>query len=275
MKTNPLKSVAWKTAVLGMGPVLAGAMIMSGPAQAAHHEKASAAVDIAQTRAALASAPGRSDADKERDAGRKPSEVLHFLGLKPGDTAFDVLASGGWYSEALSIAVGPEGKVYAQNPAVLLQMRDGANDKALTARLADNRLPNVVRLDEEMTALSIPPNSVDVAITGLNLHDVYNSFGEQATIGFLTAVKATLKPGGVFGVIDHVGKPGADNTPLHRMDPALAVRAAEAAGFMVEQGTMLANPQDDHTGNVFGPDLRGKTDRFVLKLTKPKPGKDQ
>ncbi len=269
MKIIPSKSVAWKIAVLGLGTAMSSAMMVPASVHAAHHATAGAAVDVAKTQAALASAPARSDADKARDAGRKPAEVLHFLGLKPGDTAFDVLASGGWYSEALSIAVGPKGKVYAQNPAVLLQMREGANDKALTARLADNRLPNVVRLDEEMTALSIPPNSVDVAITGLNLHDVYNSFGEQATIGFLTAVKATLKPGGVFGVIDHVGKPDADNTPLHRMDPALAIKAAESAGFTVEQGTMLANPEDDHTGNVFGPDLRGKTDRFVLKLTKP------
>jgi len=250
---------------------LAPALMLSAQAQANHHAASeSAAIDVAKTQAALAAAPGRSDADKARDAGRKPAEVLNYLGLKSGDTAFDVLASGGWYTEAMSVAVGPKGKVYAQNPAVLLQMRDGANDKALTARLADGRLANVVRLDEEITALSVAPNSVDVAITGFNIHDIYNSFGEQATVGFLTAIKATLKPGGVFGVIDHVGNADGDNKALHRMDPALAIKAAEAAGFAVEQGTVLANADDDHTGNVFAPNLRGKTDRFVLKLTKPK-----
>ena len=249
---------------------LATTALLPIQALANHHAKSEAKViDVAATQAALTGAASRSDADKARDAGRKPAEVLNFLGLKAGDTAFDVLASGGWYTEAMSIAVGPKGKVYAQNPAILLQLREGANDKALTARLADDRLANVVRLDEEITALSIAPGSVDIAITGLNLHDIYNSYGEQAAVGFLTAVKATLKPGGVFGVIDHVGNPGGDNNALHRMETALAVKAAESAGFTVEQGTMLANPADDHTGNVFGPDLRGKTDRIVLKLTKP------
>jgi len=220
--------------------------------------------------AATFTSTGRSDKDKARDEGRKPAQVLNFLGVKSGDTVFDILAAGGWYTEVLSVAVGAEGKVYSQNTAFLLKMRDGANDKALTARLAGDRLPNVVRLDEELTALSIAPGSVDFAITALNFHDVYNGFGPEATQGFLTVIKGTLKPGGILGIIDHVGHPGGDNKALHRMDTALAIKAAEAAGFVVEgQGKMLANSADGHTTGVFGPDMRGKTDRFVLKLRKP------
>ncbi len=45
--------------------------------------------------------------------------------------------------------------------------------------------------------------------------------------------------------------------------------ALEDAGFVVEaEGDVLAHPEDDHTQMVFGP-IRGKTDRFVLKLRKP------
>ena len=89
--------------------------------------------------AQLAAAPGRSDEDKARDAQRKPAQVLAFLGLKPGDTALDVWAAGGWYTEVLSIAVGPTGHVYSQNPPMVLQFRDGAYDKALAERLAGER----------------------------------------------------------------------------------------------------------------------------------------
>ena len=68
----------------------------------------------------LANAPNRSDDDKVRDAQRKPDQVLTFLGLRSGDTVLDIWSSGGWYTEVLSIVVGPEGKVLSQNsPAVL------------------------------------------------------------------------------------------------------------------------------------------------------------
>ncbi len=219
---------------------------------------------------ALATAASRSDEDKARDAGRKPAEVLAYLGLKSGDTAADFIASGGWYTEVLSLAVGPDGTVYAQNSEAALALRDRAYDKELTARLDGDRLPNVVRKDEELTALTIPAGSVDVALTGLNFHDVYNSYGPDAAVGFLSAIRATLKPGGVLGVIDHAGVPGADNNELHRIDPALAVASAEAAGFVIEENrNILASATDDHTKNVFDPAVRGQTDRFILKLTNP------
>ncbi|MEO9633414.1 MAG: methyltransferase [Parasphingorhabdus sp.] len=241
------------------------------PALANHHEtKGMATIDVAAVNAALAAAEGRSDEDKARDAGRKPAEVLAFLNLKPGDTVLDLIASGGWYSVAAAIATGPEGKVYAQNPAAALQLRDGAYETEISARLAANALPQIERLNSEMTDLGVQDGMVDVAITVLNFHDVYNNFGAPAATGMLMAIKTKLKPGGVLGVIDHVGAPDGDNNATHRIDPALAVAAAEAAGFAVERNDeLLAGTNDDYSKNVFRPDTRGKTDRFILKLTKP------
>ncbi len=243
------------------------------PLLAKHHEAGEmnemTTIDVAATNAALTAADGRSDEDKARDAGRKPAEILHYLGLKPGDTVLDLIASGGWYSVAAAIATGSEGKVYAQNPAAALQLRDGAYETEITARLAANDLPQIERLNREVADLGVPDNSVDVAITALNFHDVYNSYGAAAATGMLLAVKAKLKPGGTFGVIDHVGDPDGDNTATHRIDPALAMAAAEAAGFTVERDDeLLAGEGDDHGKNVFDPAVRGKTDRFILKLTK-------
>ena len=210
----------------------------------------------------------RPQADVARDAGRKPFAVLDFLGVEPGMTTMDVLAAGGYYTEALSEAVGDDGIVYAQNFAMMLRFGKGRNDRALTDRLAHNRLSNVRRLDREFDDLGLVRGSVDVAITALNLHDIYNRSPEGAQ-GMLQVIYGVLKPGGVLGIIDHVGNKGADNAKLHRMDPALAIAAAEAAGFTVERSELLVNSDDDHTQSPFATGIRGNTDRFLLKLTKP------
>lgn len=225
--------------------------------------------DVATAPAVALAAGERPAADLARDAGRKPAEVIAFLGVEPGMTALDLLASGGYYTEVLSVAVGPTGRVYAQNVEYLLKLRDGMYDKELTARLADNRLPNVVRLDRELADLDLEAGSVDVVMTALNYHDIANSRGPEAAAGFLATAHALLKPGGVLGLIDHNGRAGQDNKEVHRIPLDDVIRAVEAAGFEVEaQGDMLRNPADDLSQNVFKPGIRGQTDRFVLRLRK-------
>lgn len=228
------------------------------------------AADAAAVAAALEAAD-RPEADRERDAGRKPAEVIAFLGVEPGATALDLIAAGGYYTEVLSAAVGPDGVVYAQNTAYVLQIRDGANDKALSARLAGGRLPNVERLDREIADLGLEPGSVDVAMTALNFHDIYNTGGAEAADGFLAAVYRVLKPGGVLGIVDHAGKAGADNAALHRIEESLVEAAVERSGFELEaRSDVLRNPDDDRSQNVFTPGLRGRTDRFAMRLRKPR-----
>jgi len=212
----------------------------------------------------------RPAADTVRDAGRKPIKVLHFLGLQEGAVVMDVMASSGYYTEVLAHAVGSQGTVYAQNSPMMLKYRDGFYDKALTQRLKDGRLANVVRLDRDMTDLGIPLASVDLAITALNFHDIYNSAGEDAALQFMSQVYGALKPGGVFGVIDHVGNPDGDNNRLHRMDETVMRALIARSEFQLDEpGNFLRNPKDDHTGGVFAPDLRGNTDRFLFRLRKP------
>lgn len=216
-------------------------------------------------------AAGRPEADKKRDGDRKPVEVIAFLGVAPGMTVVDLIAAGGYYTEVLSAAVGSEGRVYAQNNAYVLKMRDGANDKAMTRRLEGERLPNVVRLDREVRELGLAPGSVDLAFTALNFHDIYNGRGREAAADFLGTVYRILEPGGVLGLIDHAGNPGRDNEKLHRIEEGKVREAAQAAGFEVEASSdVLRHLDDDRSSNVFAPGLRGKTDRFVLRLRKPR-----
>ena len=215
-------------------------------------------------------AADRDPTDKARDAGRKPADVLNFLGVEPGMRALDVIAASGYYTEVLSIAVGSEGRVFAQNPLFVLKFRDGANDKALSQRLANNRLSNVRRIDGDINALGIERGSVDLAITALNFHDIYNREGKEAAVNFSKAVMNLLKPGGVFGVIDHEGSEDANNADLHRMQSALAIDALESAGYQIQATSdLLRNPNDDLSQMVFAPEIRGWTDRFLIKAVKP------
>ncbi len=223
------------------------------------------AIEPAKLTQALASSD-RSDADKELDAGRKPVQVLDYLGLEEGMTAMDVMAGGGWYTEVLSRAVGPNGKVLMQNsPASLAR---GTTEETVTARLS-GRLNNVERVNRDLNDLGVAADSVDFIITNLNFHDVYNGNPEAAQ-GMLASLKAVLKPGGTMAIIDHIGNPGADNAALHRMPKQDAVNAARQAGFTIvdSDSQVLHSPNDDHTLSPFAESLNRNTDRFILKLTK-------
>ncbi len=223
----------------------------------------------ADLRTMLAS-DSRSEADRARDAGRKPADVVEFLGIESGMRVIDIIAAGGYYTEVMSLAVGADGMVVAQNPQIILEMRDGANEKAISARLAGNRLPNVSRANVGFDAVSTADGQFDAAITALNFHDLYNGRSPEAALAALQAIFGLLKPGGVFGIIDHAGVADADNAALHRIEPSIAAETAAAAGFVVEaESDLLANADDDHTQGVFAEGLRGHTDRFLLKLRKP------
>ena len=218
----------------------------------------------------LLAGDSRPEEDRARDAGRRPVDVLAFLGIETGMAVLDVMASGGYYTEVLSLAVGPEGSVVAHNTPGFLQFRDGYYENAISERLAGNRLPNVTRLNKDFAELSAEDGQFDAAITALNFHDIYNRNGKEAAVASLQGIGATLKPGGVLGVIDHVGAPDADNATLHRIDPALVVETATAAGFVVAgESDILGSADDAHTLGVFDEAIRGKTDRFLLKLEKP------
>ena len=222
------------------------------------------AIDADQLKADLAS-PDRSDADKALDAGRKPVQVLEYVGLEEGMTVLDVMSGGGWYTEVLSLAVGPEGTVYMQNsPASLAR---GTTEETVTARVA--RLDNVERVNKDLNDLGLAANSVDFAITNLNFHDVYNANPEAAQ-AMLQAVKTVIKPGGTFVIIDHAGTMGADNATLHRVPKESVLAAVREAGLTVVESDsqILHVPSDDHTLTPFAADLERNTDRFILKLTK-------
>lgn len=212
--------------------------------------------------------PDRPMEDQQRDADRKPAEVLAYAGVKPGMTVADLMAGGGYYSEIVARAVGTSGVVYAQNNSIALER---FADKAIAERLRDDRLPNVIRWDRELEDLGLPAGGIDVALMVLFYHDTYWMGLDRAAMN--QQILASLKPGGTFLVIDHHAETGSgerDVQSLHRVDARLVKKEILDAGFeWVDSSDLLRHPEEDRTINVFKPAIRGKTDRFVFRFRKP------
>ena len=230
------------------------------------------AVDKDALRKAI-SGPDRDPADFFRDGSRKPVEVLDFLAIESGMRVLDVYAAGGYYTFILAKAVGPEGRVFAQNTPRGLEYEEDRQEisqgDALEAKLQAGSLGNVTHLIEPMAELSIEPGSLDAVMVVQILHDYYNPAPERA-LQLLTQLYALLKPGGIVGIIDHVGEAGRENRSFHRMEKQQAIDVALQAGFLlVADSDLLHNPGDRHVRSIFNPMLSRNTDRFLLKLQKP------
>ncbi|NKB43824.1 MAG: SAM-dependent methyltransferase, partial [Alphaproteobacteria bacterium] len=217
-------------------------------------------------------AKSRPDEDKDRDAGRRPAKVMAFFGLERGDTVAEFMASRGYYVGVLSEMVGSDGTVYGQNNSWLTnRITEGT---PLGPRITASGLTNVKELMSELENPQIPDNTLDQAYMILFYHDTYWLEIDRATMN--RAIYKALKPGGIFGIVDHHAAPGmgiSDVRGNHRIERHVVVDEVTAAGFeLVGETDVLENLEDPLNVIVFQPDLRGDTHRFVLKFQKPEGG---
>lgn len=233
---------------------------------------AAAGAGSPQVEAAIAN-PARTDEARALDASRRPAEVLEFLGFAPGMEAADLMTGSGYWAEIMDDAGGPGGKVTAYEPKQFYTAPDEVKKwDALVARR-----PRVEFVRYPFEALAMPEVAYDLAIINLSYHDLYWE-SEQYKIprtdpaAFLATLYKGMKPGGIVGVIDHVGSAGDTRAiveKLHRIDPATVRADFERAGFVLEaESPLLRNPEDDATKLVFDPAVRGKTDRFLYRFRK-------
>ncbi len=264
--------------LLSLAFVVAGCDRPASESDPATSEPEPAAAAVAEVEvsiyAAAVASETRPEADRDRDAGRKPETVLEFFGIQPGDTVLEMWAGGGYYTELLAHVVGESGKVIAHANTPIL----GFVGEAHTNRHADNRLPNTEILLAENNELALEANSFDAVTIILNYHDLYWSSEEYGwdqidVPAFLAELYKGIKPGGSLGIVDHQavsGSPAETGSTLHRIDSAIVIAELEVAGFVLDgESDALANPEDDHTKGVFDPEIRGKTDRYVLRFRKP------
>ena len=224
--------------------------------------------------AAAVESPARPEADVARDATRHPAEVLEFFAITPGSTVLEMFAGGGYYTELLAHVVGENGTVVAHMNTPLVNF--GGDE--FKARHAGNRLPNTEVLMAENNELSLDRDQFDAITIVLNYHDLYWASDDYGWVAFdvpkfLAEIHKGLKPGGTLGIVDHFAAPGSPHetaSTLHRIDRGIVVTELEEAGFVLDgESDVLRNLDDDHSKGVFDPEIRGKTDRFVLRFKKP------
>lgn len=210
----------------------------------------------------------RPAADRARDQDRKPFEVLTFFGIEPGMHVADMGGGDGYYTEILARYVGPQGRVYLQNSPFVVEKFIG---KPLAERLARLAMDNVKRLDTEFDNPGLPAGELDAVLMFLFYHDTYWIGTDRARMN--KAIFDALKPGGVYAIVDHHAVAGTRDKhvkDIHRIEPELVKADILAAGFVFDgESDILRHPEDDRTRNVFDPNLRGKTDQFVLRFRKP------
>jgi predicted methyltransferase len=222
--------------------------------------------------AAVADA-NRPDADKQRDANRKPAETLAFTGVKPGEQVAELLPGGGYYTRIFSKAVGGSGHVYALVPAPLPNAPADVPDFAarVKAIAADPNYSNVSVVVEPFSQLAVPA-PIDLVWTSQNYHDLHNFPGLDVGM-FNKMVFDDLKPGGIYLILDHSAEAGSglrDTKTLHRIEAETVKNEVLAAGFVFVGGSNLLHQQGDNRAlKVFDPAVRGKTDQFILKFRKP------
>jgi predicted methyltransferase len=234
------------------------ALVISVPASAASSSITKAVADTT-----------RPKADRDSDARRMPAETLSFSGVKQGDVVGEFLPGGGYYTRLLSDVVGPKGKVYA-----LETTRWGDDNLNATKAVLSEKGRENVRFDASGFGEFKLPEQVDIFWTTLNYHDLHIAkYGIVDMAAFNKHVFDSLKPGGLYIIVDHAANPGTTDeqiATLHRIDKAVLIKEVTGAGFkLAGESSALHRPADDHTKPVFDASVRGKTDQFMLKFKKP------
>lgn len=198
-------------------------------------------------------------------------ELLEFFGISAGQRVAELGAGGGYTAELLARVVGASGRVYGQNSKFILERFAEA---PWSARLAKPIMQNVVRLDTPFDA-PFPPDvrDLDSVLLIMFYHDTVWLKVDRARMN--QAIHAALKPGGVYGIVDHSAAKGAGTTvteTLHRIEPSVVIDEVTRAGFdLAGTADFLANPADTRDWNASprtAGDRRGTSDRFVLRFVK-------
>ena len=223
-----------------------------------------------------------------RDSSRHPIETLSFFEIESDMTIIELSPGGGWYTEILANFLHEPGNLIAAhfdpNSERAYFKRSRAN---FEKKMGANSMFDNVQMSAINSNLA-KPNSVDAVLTFRNLH---NWLGAEMDLIFSNSYKA-LKPGGIFGVVEHRAKPGTSMDVMKKSGYVTEEHAIEIAnkhGFeLVAKSEINANPKDtkNYPGGVWTlpPNLRlkdvdrekyleiGESDRMTLLFKKPLEG---
>lgn len=170
----------------------------------------------------------------DRDAVQKPVELVASLGIRPGMTVADIGTGPGYMLPHLSAAVGPSGKVLAED--IFDDFLGAAQERVKNAGLKN---VSFIKGNEHSPQL---PAGIDL-IFALDSYHHYNYPREM-----LQAFRKALKMDGRLAVVEYYRRPGAmpngDAMTHLRLDDAGVVKEIEAAGFrLLEKRETIPNSQ--------------------------------
>ncbi len=186
----------------------------------------------------LIDSPNRSEEARARNQFRNPLETLDFFDVRPALTVVEIWpgGQGGWYRSILEPYLAGRGNYLPV--------------------LSNSEFPNPVA--------NVPPGSADRVLVfrahGFIIYDppIQDNYA---------AIYTMLKPGGIFGIVDHRGDETVPQDPTGEngyINQSYVIELAENAGFeLLDQAEINGNPLDnkDHADGVYSlpPTLRGST----------------
>lgn len=251
----------------------------------------------------------QSDDAKARYAFRNPKETIEFFGIEPGMTVLEGLPGGGWYTKILLPYLGSDGTVIGANYSADMWSEFPFANEAFMERIGNWQTQFVADAQEwggdgsaSVEAYhfgSMPEaaaNRADVAFFPRVLHNAAR-FQNEGRADYLNQMLAdvytALKPGGVFGVVQHEAPPESSDDFAKGGNGYLKkdwlIAQIEAAGFeFVEESDINANPKDqpaedevvwrlppNYSGAGDDAEMKaamdeiGESNRMTLKFRKP------
>jgi len=203
----------------------------------------------------------RSDRETRRDRNRKPVETLKFFGIEDDMKVLEIVPGGGWYTKLLAPALRDNGQFYLSLGTKRLK------DSLLTKKPFD-KVKLVGSEGYEFKDLNFKVSDLDAVLTFRN----YHNFDEPERASVNNAAFKALKPGGIYGVVDHtrrhMQKKNDENG--RRFDPVLAIKEIQQAGFVLVDYSNLHYKIDDELRFEVGrKTVQGNSDRFTLLFKKP------
>ena len=223
--------------------------------------------DLAEAVAEARAGEIRTEAERARDANRKPAETLAFFGMQPDMRVLELLPGGGWYTKILAPVLYDQGELFVSIGTDRLKknlLGEPGFDRVKVIE-ADGEFKRVGRLFE---GLSFQAEEMDLVLTFRNLHN----FTPNGRAAINASAFAALKSGGHYGVVDHTRRHMQEENSENwrRMDPVLAIKEIEAAGFEFVDYSKLHYRLDDELRYEVGRrSVTGNTDRFTLLFRKP------
>jgi len=224
----------------------------------------------AKVEAALA-AEARPQADRDRDHNRRPIETLNFFGLKDNMRVLELMPGGGWYTRVLAPVLAENGKLY-------VAIGEGRVSERLLGQPGFEqvqRLETTSNLHRPQGSRVYTVDDFDFGVTGLDMVVTFrnlHNFGIDDRAIVNREVFEALKPGGLYGVVDHTRRHMEADDPENRrrLDPVLAIREIVAAGFeFVDYSSLHFRADDELEYEVGRRSVTGNTDRFTLLFRKP------